>query len=62
MQSKTLFSAHYLQNRLTSLPEWAEEIRPAFDEMRQLYQKAQQFGNTWNEAQTEEEIAVVEGR
>lgn len=56
MQSKTLFSDHYLQNRLPSLSEWSEEVRPAFDTLRQWMQKAQQDGNTWNEAQTEEEL------
>ena len=56
MQNKTLFSTHYLQNRLPSLTEWNEDIRPVFNNLRLFYQKAQQFGSMWSEAQTEEEL------
>jgi len=56
MQNKTLFSDNYLQTRLHLQPEWAEDIMPVFCEMRKLYQSAQRFGNTWSEAQTEDEF------
>ena len=53
---KSLFSLHYLETRLPSHPEWAEDPQAAFDAVQALWQKAQQFGDTWNEAQTEEEF------
>jgi hypothetical protein len=56
MQTKTLFSHHYLQNRLPDHPEWAEDPQPAFEAIRDLWQKAIQYGDAWNEAQTEEEF------
>jgi len=56
MQTKTLFSSHYLENRLPDHPEWTEDPRPVFDVVRGLWQKTRQYGDSWNEAQTEEEF------
>ncbi|MGD0006116.1 MAG: winged helix-turn-helix domain-containing protein, partial [Anaerolineaceae bacterium] len=56
MQSKTLFSTHYLLNRLPAQPEWSEDVLPTFNALRPFMQKAQQFGTNWNEAQTEDEL------
>lgn len=56
MQAKTLFSQHYLTHRLPDHPEWKEDPRPAFDAVRDLWRKARRFGESWNEAQTEEEF------
>ncbi|GAB4405976.1 MAG: hypothetical protein Kow00123_18450 [Anaerolineales bacterium] len=56
MQAKTLFSNHYLETRLSGMPEWAEDPRPVFDAVRALWQKARQHGGSWNEAQTEDEF------
>jgi len=55
-RSKTLFSRHYLNTRLPNHPEWAEDPRPTFEVVRALWQKARQYGQNWNEAQTEEEF------
>ena len=56
MQTKTLFSRHYLEHRLPDHPEWADDPRPAFEAVRGLWQQARQYGDAWNEAQTEEEF------
>jgi len=56
MQTKTLFSRHYLETRLPDHPEWAEDPRPAFEAVRDLWRKAHRYGDLWNEAQTEEEF------
>ncbi len=56
MQTKTLFSRHYLETRLPETPEWAEDPRPAFAAVCALWQKARQYGAAWNEAQTEQEF------
>jgi len=56
MQAKTLFSHHYLHRRLPEHPEWQEDPRPIFEKVRALWQKARQHGDSWNEAQTEEEF------
>jgi hypothetical protein len=56
MQTKTLFSQHYLHNRLPDHPEWAEDPRPALRELRALWARAAEHGETWNEAQTEAEF------
>jgi hypothetical protein len=56
MQAKTLFSQHYLDNRLPDHPEWAEDPAPALEAIRPLWQKAAHYGESWNEAQTEEEF------
>jgi formylglycine-generating enzyme required for sulfatase activity len=56
MQAKTLFSSHYLETRLSDHPEWAEDPRAVFEAVRQLWEKARQYGQNWNEAQTEEEF------
>ncbi len=56
MQTKALFSQHYLDSRLPELPEWTEDPAPAFAALRALWDKAQQFGATWSEAQTEDEF------
>ncbi len=56
MTNKTLFSPHFLENRLPQLPDWEADVRPAFEQMRTLWAKARQFGDNWNEAQTEQEF------
>ena len=56
MQTKTLFSLHYLEHRLPDHPEWSEDPRAAFEAVRALWQRARQHGDTWNEAQTEDEF------
>ncbi len=56
MQSKTLFSSHYLEYRLPHHPEWAEDPQPILEAIRPLWQKAGRYGNTWNEAQTEDDF------
>jgi hypothetical protein len=56
MQTKTLFSHHYLQKRLPDHPEWDEDPRPVFEAVRELWRHARQHGDTWNEAQTEQEF------
>lgn len=54
--SKSLFSQHYLQQRLAEQPEWVDDPTPAFARLQELWRRAQQFGGGWNEAQTEEEF------
>jgi len=56
MQTKSLFSNHYLETRLPEHPEWAKDPDSAFKAVRALWQKACQYGENWNEAQTEEEF------
>jgi len=56
MQAKTLFSHHYLRHRLPDHPEWQEDPRSVFEAVRALWQKARKHGDSWNEAQTEEEF------
>lgn len=53
---KSLFSQHYLETRLPSHPEWADDPQPAFDAVQALWQKTRQYGQAWNEAQTEDEF------
>jgi len=56
MQTKTLFSQHYLQNRLVDHEEWKEDARPTFEAVRALWEYAREHGDTWNESQTEQEF------
>jgi len=56
MQTKTLFSQHYLQNRLPDHDEWQEDPWPVFKAVRELWGRAQTYGDAWNEAQTEQEF------
>jgi hypothetical protein len=56
MQAKTLFSQHYLQNRLPDHDEWQQDPRPVFEAVRDLWQRARRYGDTWNESQTEQEF------
>jgi hypothetical protein len=56
MQTKTLFSQHYLQKRLPDHPEWQEDPRAVFEAVRELWQRAREYGDTWNESQTEQEF------
>jgi hypothetical protein len=56
MQTKTLFSSHYLTTRLPGHPEWTADPRATFETVRALWHKAQQYGQHWNEAQTEQEF------
>ena len=53
---KSLFSHHYLESRLPSQAEWVEDPRPVLTQVQILWQKAQQLGPAWNEAQTEDEF------
>jgi len=53
---KSLFSQHYLQQRLPDHPDWHEDPMPAFEALRALWLKARMFGANWNEAQTEDEF------
>jgi hypothetical protein len=50
MTIKSLFSQHFLEYRLPSLPEWNENYEPTLEQVRLLWAQARQFGNTWNEA------------
>ena len=36
--------------------EWATDPLPVFETVRRLWQQARASGNTWNEAQTEQEF------
>ena len=56
LTGKSLFSLHYLETRLPGHPEWAEDPQVTFDAVRLLWQKARRYGETWNEAQTEDEF------
>jgi hypothetical protein len=56
MQTKTLFSPHFLDTRLETMPEWQDDPHGVFEEIRALWQKARKFGDKWNEAQTEDEF------
>ena len=56
MQTKTLFSQHYLEHRLPDHPEWGEDPRAVFATVRALWQHASEHGEGWNEAQTEQEF------
>lgn len=56
LSSKRLFSRHYLEHRLADHPEWGEDPRTTFAQVRDLWQTACRYGGTWNEAQTEEEF------
>jgi hypothetical protein len=51
--SKSLFSLHYLATRLPDYPEWREEVAERFAAVGKLWRMAQEFGASWNEAQTE---------
>lgn len=54
--NKSLFSQHYLETRLPALPAWAADVQSHFRQVQALWQRAQHFGPTWNEAQTEAEL------
>ena len=56
MRNKTLFSNHFLDTRLAGMPEWSEDPLPTLQRVRALWQKASQYGETWSEAQTEDEF------
>ena len=53
---KSLFSQHYLQTRLPQHPAWAADPLPTFETLRRLWQRARALGDSWNEAQTEQEF------
>jgi len=53
---KSLFSQHYLTTRLPDQPEWQEAVEAPLAALHLLWQKAQRYGATWNEAQTEDEF------
>jgi hypothetical protein len=54
--AKSLFSAHYLRERLPDHAEWSADPMPAFATLLALWQRARALGATWNEAQTEQEF------
>src|SRR5438874_9005932 len=54
--AKSLFSPHYLNNRLRDHDEWREDVSAPLDELRTLYEKTKTILPTSNEAQTEEEF------
>ncbi len=56
MQTKMLFSQYYLETRLPQHVEWDADPTPVYEALRALWEKAQQFGATWSEAQTEDEF------
>ena len=56
MQTKMLFSQHYLETRLPGHTEWADDPRHLLEEIRVLWRKARAYGARWNEAQTEAEF------
>ena len=53
---KSLFSRHYLETHLPRRPEWAEDPRPVFVRLRELWERGKRLGETWNENQTELEF------
>lgn len=60
MQTKTLFSPHYLAHRLPQHPEWRRTPRPVLDAICPLWDRARQYGDSWNEAQTERKHLKVD--
>lgn len=54
--NKSLFSGHFLQERLPDLPEWDADPGPVYAALLPLWEKAQRLGSHWNEAQTEAEF------
>lgn len=56
LQLKTLFSRHYLDSRLPQQPEWLEDPITVFESLREIWRKAFDNGDNWNEAQTEQEF------
>ena len=54
--AKSLFSLHYLHTRLPEHAEWAADSLPVFETVRALWERARALGETWNEAQTEQEF------
>jgi hypothetical protein len=54
--SKSLFSQHYLDNRIHEYEEWREDVSQPFEELRALYQEKRGILPRLNEAQTEEEF------
>ncbi len=53
---KSLFSRYYLETHLPRYPEWAEDLRPAFARLAELWERGRRLGATWNENQTETEF------
>ncbi|MCX6031108.1 MAG: N-6 DNA methylase [Chloroflexi bacterium] len=53
---KSLFSRYYLETHLPQHPEWAEDPRPTFARLRELWERGRRLGATWNENQTETEF------
>lgn len=54
--NKSLFSGHFLAERLPHLPAWEADPAPLYAALLPLWQKAQRQSATWNEAQTEDEF------
>jgi len=53
---KTLYSQHYLDNRLPQMPAWAEDVAAPFAESRVLYDAQRELLPTYTKGQTEEEF------
>ena len=53
---KSLFSRHYLETHLPRYPERAEDLRPVFESVRELWLRGRMLGATWHENQTETEF------
>jgi len=56
INNQSLFSMHYLTERLPSLAEWGEDVSSVVTKITTLCQKSKEIANSWNEAQTEEEF------
>lgn len=56
INNQSLFSTHYLTERLPTLREWNTDLTSLFTRLTSLYAKSQAVTETWNEAQTENEF------
>ncbi|MGI9179612.1 MAG: Eco57I restriction-modification methylase domain-containing protein, partial [Longimicrobiaceae bacterium] len=54
-ENRSLFSDHYLDERLPDHPEWSEDVEGAWSELRALFARQRPQLEGMNEAQTEEE-------
>ena len=54
--NKSLFSGHFLHERLPAMDEWEADPAPVYAALLPLWEKAQRLGSHWNEAQTEAEF------
>ncbi|MBI5652255.1 MAG: Eco57I restriction-modification methylase domain-containing protein [Chloroflexi bacterium] len=56
IQNRSLFSQHFLDNRLPELEDWQADVGPALAELRALYADRKTHLSKLNEAQTEQEF------